>query len=360
MKKEDLFDILGDINNEYIMEAHMKNKKKNLLPLIRWGAVAACFALLVIGIPMIEQFSPDVDGNKPNADVTPVENPNKVEELQAGKEESLNEQNVSEDIREKVEELKMSDTLGWIVYDNKIYIQDMNVDTLYLESNQDILGLSECLGRASDYLGAYQNNDSCDGDVYLLADNSEIMCIKLDNGGTIWLGLEEANVFKEEEGTIEQNKEVIGQDIPADSKGDYNEDINSDSLTKDTSEFFGGSYTDASGEFVVVLTEDTPQNRAAICKELGRKESNTSFVSGTYTLDYLTELQAKITNAMINGEIPFVVSSGVYEMTNNIIIGVTTNDETELAKVYALDTIGGAIKVEYSSGAGTEELAITE
>ena len=73
---------------------------------------------------------------------------------------------------------------------------------------------------------------------------------------------------------------------------------------------------------------------------------------------YLTELQEKITNAMVNKEIPFVVSSSVYEMSNNIIVGVTTSNETELAKVYALDTIGGAIKVEHSAGAGTEELLL--
>ena len=29
MKKEDLFDALGDINNQYIKEAHMKNEKNN-------------------------------------------------------------------------------------------------------------------------------------------------------------------------------------------------------------------------------------------------------------------------------------------------------------------------------------------
>ena len=119
-----------------------------------------------------------------------------------------------------------------------------------------------------------------------------------------------------------------------------------------------GVYTDANGKFVIVLTEDTPANRTAICKELGRSESNTTFVKGTYTLAYLTELQEKITNAMVNKEIPFVVTSGVYETTNNIIIRVTTNDEAELAKVYALDTIGGAIKVEFSAGAVVEELLL--
>ena len=127
--------------------------------------------------------------------------------------------------------------------------------------------------------------------------------------------------------------ETIIEDVPADNKGEYNEEVNSSDLTKGTSEFFGGSYTDANGKFVIVLTEDTPANRTAICKELGRSESNTTFVKGTYTLAYLTELQEKITNAMVNKEIPFVVTSGVYETTNNIIIRVTTNDEAELAKV---------------------------
>ena len=73
---------------------------------------------------------------------------------------------------------------------------------------------------------------------------------------------------------------------------------------------------------------------------------------------YLTELQTKISNAMVNKELPFVVSSALRETTNNIVIGATTTNETELAKLYALDTIGGAIKVEYSSGTGTEDLEI--
>jgi len=158
------------------------------------------------------------------------------------------------------------------------------------------------------------------------------------------------------EDIIQESKNTEFKDLPSDTDGEYNEEVNSNDLTKETSDFFGGSYTDTDGKFVIILTEDTPENRTAICKELGRSESNTTFVKGTYTLAYLTELQTKITNAMVNKEIPFVVSSGVYEMTNNIVVGVTTNDETELAKLYAIDTIGGAIKVEFSDGAGTEDV----
>ena len=73
---------------------------------------------------------------------------------------------------------------------------------------------------------------------------------------------------------------------------------------------------------------------------------------------YLTELQEKISNAMVNKDLPFVVSSSLCETTNNFVIGATTTNETELAKLYALDTIGGAIKVEFSTGAGTKELLL--
>ncbi len=240
MKKEDLFDALGDVNNQYIKEAHMKNKRKSNISWMKWGSIAACFALLVLCIPMFTNLSPVEDNNTPTVESSPIEN----------KEESAN----------------------------------------------------------------IQENDSA------------------------------------------EVPDTTVPDVPADNNGEYNEAVDSSDLTKDTSEFFGGSYTDTNGKFVIVLTEDTPANRTAICKELGRSESNTTFVKGTYTLAYLTELQEKITNAMTNKEIPFVVSSGVYEMTNNIVVGVTTNDETELAKLYALDTIGGAIKVEFSEGEGTEDV----
>ncbi|MBO5332746.1 MAG: hypothetical protein J6B37_01365 [Clostridia bacterium] len=158
---------------------------------------------------------------------------------------------------------------------------------------------------------------------------------------------------KEEVGN-EQNVNPIQnvEDVPADSNGE----INSGDLTKDTSEFFCGSYTDSNGKFVIVLTENTQENRIAICKELGRSESNTTFVTGTYTLAYLTELQTKISNAMTNKEFPFVTSSVVDEIGNRIKVRVTTDNQTDLEKVRSLDSIGGAIVIEKSAGISTEDL----
>ena len=146
----------------------------------------------------------------------------------------------------------------------------------------------------------------------------------------------------------------------ADKNGSYSESVNSNDLAEGTKAFFGGSYTDTIGKFVVVLTVDTAENRTAICKELGVSESTTVFEVGTYTLEYLTELQSKISSAMTNKELPFVTSSGVYETINRIKVRVTTDNEADLAKVLALDTIGGAIVIERSTGAITKDLAIAE
>lgn len=272
MRKEDLFDILGDIDHQHIKAARMKNKRKNNFAWAKWGTIAACFALLlIVSIPIVNRLSPVVEENPPSAESSQIGNSNKVEALQNDKEESA-----------EIEDL----------------VQNEEIE--YTEATEEPL--------------------------------------------------------QEEVSTAVPENDV--EDAPADSNGEYHETVNSSDLTKDTSEFFGGSYTDSNGKFVIVLTEDTPENRAAICKELGRNENNTTFVSGTYTLEYLTELQTKISNAMINKEIPFVVSSALRETTNNIVIGATTTDESELAKLYALDTIGGAIEVEFSTGAVTKELLL--
>lgn len=180
------------------------------------------------------------------------------------------------------------------------------------------------------------------------------------------IGIEDYNENKLEAGKEKVGNEQVNsntqtvEDIPADENGSYSESVNSNDLAEGTKAFFGGSYTDTIGKFVVVLTVDTAENRTAICKELGVSESTTVFEVGTYTLEYLTELQSKISSAMTNKELPFVTSSGVYETINRIKVRVTTDNEADLTKVLALDTIGGAIVIERSTGAITTDLAIAE
>lgn len=68
----------------------------------------------------------------------------------------------------------------------------------------------------------------------------------------------------------------------------------------------------------------------------------------TITLDAITELQAKISTAMSNGELPFVSSSAVYENPYRLHVVVLSNAEKDLAKLRAFDTLGGALEIEYN------------
>lgn len=74
----------------------------------------------------------------------------------------------------------------------------------------------------------------------------------------------------------------------------------------------------------------------------------------TITLEYITELQAKISNAMSNQELPFVTSTAVYENPYRLHIVVTSRAEDDMAKLRAFDTIGGALEIEYSEAPVTK------
>lgn len=72
------------------------------------------------------------------------------------------------------------------------------------------------------------------------------------------------------------------------------------------------------------------------------KATNTSA-----SLEYITELQDKVSNAMINHELPFVISSSVYENPYRLNIVVTSDSEDDLQKLRDLDTVGGVLEIEY-------------
>lgn len=65
------------------------------------------------------------------------------------------------------------------------------------------------------------------------------------------------------------------------------------------------------------------------------------------SLEYVTELQTKVSSAMMNHEMPFVISSSVYENPYRLHIVVTSNAEVDLQKLRDLDTIGGVMEIEY-------------
>lgn len=75
--------------------------------------------------------------------------------------------------------------------------------------------------------------------------------------------------------------------------------------------------------------------------------------SGTnVSLEYITELQEKVSNAMLHGELPFVVTSAVYENPYRLHVVVTSNAESDLQKLQELDSAGGALEIQYDPATG--------
>ena len=58
MKKEQLYEVLGDINENYINDAHLTTKKKSRPAWIKWGAMAACFCLMLVGGILFNSLRP--------------------------------------------------------------------------------------------------------------------------------------------------------------------------------------------------------------------------------------------------------------------------------------------------------------
>lgn len=124
--------------------------------------------------------------------------------------------------------------------------------------------------------------------------------------------------------------------------------------------YYSGKYIDNNGNNVILLYEDSPENRKQICNILGITESKTIFKKVEYTYEYLIKLQNKISEKMQNKELPFVTSSSLIEDKNNIKVTVTSNNISDWNKIKELDTIGGAIDIQYEvNNIGTEDLLVT-
>lgn len=67
------------------------------------------------------------------------------------------------------------------------------------------------------------------------------------------------------------------------------------------------------------------------------------------SLEYVTELQTKVSNAMVNGELPFVIYSAVYENPNRLHLKVTSDAESDIETLKAFDTLGGVMEIEYTA-----------
>lgn len=157
------------------------------------------------------------------------------------------------------------------------------------------------------------------------------------------------------ENEISNNTNMNAKDKDVGIKEQTNENINTV-----YPEYYGGKYVDNNGNNVVWICEDNTTNRKEICKFLGITESKTTFKTAKYSYNYLEKLQSKISQKMIDKEFTFVTSSAVMEDNNNIKVTVISNKESDLKKIKSLDTIGGAIDIEYNTNAGAKQDLLIE
>lgn len=116
-------------------------------------------------------------------------------------------------------------------------------------------------------------------------------------------------------------------------------------------EVWGGSYMDQNGCWVIWLTENTPDNQKTVFeRNPDLLESNTIFKTADYSLAYLTELMANISEGMGEGKLPNVTRAALMEQINRIEVTMTTDDADSVAKVLSFDKVGGAIEIQYASG----------
>lgn len=106
---------------------------------------------------------------------------------------------------------------------------------------------------------------------------------------------------------------------------------------------WGGSYPNEAGQWVVLLTENTAENREKVFQlNPLLNESNTVFEEAAFSYSYLENLMESLSKA----DLPSIVSSiGFREERNRIEVVITADDASAVAEILAYDTIGGAIEI---------------
>lgn len=229
--------------------------------------------------------------------------------------------------------------------------------------NEIIIAFSEIEMPLRDYYIDVGDKVSKIGNIELIISQYKDMYIVTFNFKDMYFDIETTGITENELLELlqsiftENNKNLTVEDKDVNVKEQSNE-IKSTNYP----DYYAGKYVDNNGNNIVLLCEDNEANRKEICSLLGITEGKTIFRTAKYSYNYLTDLQSKISKKMIDKEFTFITLSAVMEDSNNIKVTVTSNNESDLNKIKALDTIGGAIDIEYNtnSSAKTDLLIETE
>ena len=128
---------------------------------------------------------------------------------------------------------------------------------------------------------------------------------------------------------------------------------------KNNFDVYGGCYLDENQELVVLLTEDTPENREKVCADMNVNMGSAKFKEVKYSKAYLDAIHEKITAVMMNREFETIVTSGVMEMDNFVEVTLTEKDDKAIEFLNRLDNTG-AINIVYGMVSTTAELITTK
>lgn len=165
------------------------------------------------------------------------------------------------------------------------------------------------------------------------------------------------NYGEEKADIVEEQDTELDESVDADvDQSVQNENV----ISKSFDDIWGGSYLDESGKYIVWLTESNKDNQQQVFERNPElKEDNVTFKDADFSLGYLNELLAVISDEMSDGKLPFVSSAMVSEQTNRVEVYMTTDDEKSVNTVLSFDS-NGAITIKHSDDEGVEDLGILE
>ena len=301
MRADEFFQIIGDIDDINITEAIDSRKKANIGSFVKWGTLAACLA--IVTVLSIHTFEKDVQNETAFEQIVQTQD---KEAASDNENQDIKTNNIQADDTQKTEE------------NGTEYKTEIADDAAQAEESVAVAFEEKTLTeQAAEATPA--DDVSTDEDSFTTEEDNEKTKAPARGGGG---------------GSASGGGSVFA--------GAYREAVDVNLLSDAAAEIFGGAYIGEKGEYVVIITDDTPENRKIIADELGIG-SEAVFRNGKYTLSYLTELQNKISTAMSKGEIPFVMTCALMEAQNRIEVGVNTEDEAGLVKIRQLDELGGAI-----------------
>lgn len=132
-----------------------------------------------------------------------------------------------------------------------------------------------------------------------------------------------------------------------------------ESALKNNYDVYGGCYLDENQELVILLTDDTPENREKVCADMNVNMDIAKFREIKYSKAYLDAIHNKITDVMMNRQFETIVTCGVMEMDNFVEVTLTEKDEEAIEFLNRLDNTG-AINIVYGSVSTTAELITTK